>query len=147
MTASTRPPFSKFFTYQELISSQEATRKRLNNTPTGTALTNLAATSFKMEAIRKLLGKPIIVSSGYRSPAVNRAVGGSPTSAHSLGYAVDFFCPQYGSPLKICKAIVASGTKFDQLIEEGTWVHISFDPRMRQSVQTMRNGNYTPGLR
>ncbi len=59
-----------------------------------------------------------------------------PDSAHVTGNAADFICPAFGVPLDIVKKIAASGVKFDQLIQEGTWVHISFDPAMRQEVLT-----------
>lgn len=135
------------FTLAEMTVSQTAARKGLSNEPTERALENLIKTAYTMEDVRALLGiKAVSVSSGYRSIAVNKAVGGSSTSAHVDGLACDFICPAFGSPLAICKLIAKSGIKFDQLIEEGTWVHISIDPRMRQQVLTMRNGKYSMGL-
>lgn len=135
------------FTLAEMTVSQTAARKGLSNEPTERALENLIKIAYTMEDVRALLGsKAISVSSGYRSIAVNKAVGGSNTSAHVDGLACDFICPAFGSPLAICKLIAKSGIKFDQLIEEGTWVHISIDPRMRQQVLTMRNGKYSMGL-
>lgn len=123
------------------------TETGLANIPNNTQLARLTATAQAMEAVRKLLGHPIRVNSGFRSPSVNRAVGGSPTSAHAIGYAVDFVCPKFGDPMAICKAIVASGIKFDQLImEKNRWVHISFDPRMRGQVLSWWGGSYKPGL-
>ena len=91
-----------------------------------------------MERVRELLGNVAIkVNSAYRSPAVNKAVGGSKTSAHTLGYAVDFTA--YGhTPLTIANTLAKSDLKFDQLIYEGTWVHISFDPKMRREVLTAK---------
>ncbi|WP_188063720.1 D-Ala-D-Ala carboxypeptidase family metallohydrolase [Sphingobium sp. KCTC 72723] len=134
---------SKHFSLAELT----ITSSGLNNTPNATQLANLTKTAQAMEAVRTLLGRPIRVNSGFRSAAVNRAVGGSPTSAHAQGYAVDFVCPAFGDPMTICKAIVASGIKFDQLImEKNRWVHISFDPRMRQQVLSWWGGAYKSGL-
>jgi hypothetical protein len=102
-----------------------------------------------MEEIRTLLGDAsIIVTSGYRSPFVNKIVGGSLTSAHLNGRAVDFICPAFGTPLEIAKAISASEIAFDQLIYEETWVHISFDPKMRREVLTKRRSSgYIAGLK
>jgi len=118
-----------------------------DNTPSAPALKRLTATARHMEAVRALLKKPIIVNSGYRSPAVNKAVGGSATSAHALGYAVDFVCPAFGAPITICRAIAASTIAFDQLIlERNVWVHISFDPRTRQQVLTYLGSRYVSGL-
>jgi hypothetical protein len=124
------------------------TEVRLDNTPSLDVIRALEATARRMEAIRTLLGdRPIRVNSGYRSPAVNAAVGGARTSAHMAGHACDFVCRAFGSPLEICREIVAAGILFDQLIEEGTWVHISFDPRLRGQVLTKRDGGgYGLGL-
>lgn len=137
---------SDHFSLAEFTISQTATRKGLNNTPSEEIIENLKKTASKLEAIRAYLNKPIIVNSGYRSVAVNKAIGGVSTSAHCAGYAVDFICPQIGTPHEVAKRIAVSGFKWDQLIDEGGWVHISVDPRMRGQVLTMRNGKYTTGL-
>ena len=105
-----------------------------------------------MEKVRELLGnKPISITSGYRSKKLNEAVGGTKTSAHMLGYACDFICPSYGKPIDIVRKIAASKLEFDQCIQEGTWVHISFAPEMRKKVMTaLFDGNggvrYTEGV-
>lgn len=122
------------------------TNQRLANTPGPTELANLRKTADLMEEVRALLGHPIKVNSGYRSPAVNRAVGGSPTSDHLHGLACDFVCPAFGTPYDIAKAIVASGIDFDQIIQEGTWVHISAGPRQRRQALTYKGGKYLTGI-
>lgn len=63
-------------------------------------------------------------------------IGGVENSAHCLGYAVDFICPRAGTPLFICREVQAAQIKVDQCIQEGTWVHISFDPRYRNEFLT-----------
>ena len=82
--------------------------------------------------------------------AVLAAIGGSSTSAHCRGEAVDFTAPAFGTPKEICKAIIKSGIVFDQLIFEGAWVHIAFDATPRRSVLTAHFGNgattYTQGV-
>lgn len=122
--------------------------REIDNTPPPPIIENLRDTAWRMEEVRRLLGDNVIsVSSGYRCPELNRAVGGARTSAHLTGRAVDFNCYGFGSPLLVCRAIAASALGFDQLIEEGTWVHISFDPRMRRQVLTRRpGGGYQLGL-
>lgn len=135
------------FHLDEFTTSQTAGRLGLDNTPPAEVLEHLKRTADRMENVRAFLANPILVTSGYRSPAVNRAIGGSKTSAHVQGYAVDFICPGFGDPLKVCKALAGSGLTFDQLIEEGSWVHLSFDPRGRRQVLTYRDGQYLPGLR
>lgn len=133
------------FALEELAATQH---REFDNTPPPEVVATLRATALRMEEVRRLLGdRPITVSSGYRSRALNRAVGGARTSAHLTGHAVDFNCYRFGSPLKVCRAVTESDIAFDQLIEEGTWVHISFDPRLRRQVLTRRpDGGYGLGL-
>ena len=139
---------SPHFSLSEFTISQTASRLGVDNTPDETVIARLKQTAEGMELVRDLLGgKPILIRSGYRSLPVNRALGSSDTSAHVKGYAVDFICPAFGTPLAICKALSkAKGFEFDQLIEEGSWVHISFDLRMRGEVLTMKAGKYEAGL-
>lgn len=137
---------SPHFTLEELTATQH---RRLDNTPSPATLENLRRTAERMEEVRSLLGDRVIkVSSGYRSPAVNKAVGGAKTSAHLSGLAVDFVCPTFGSPAEVCAAIARSDLIFDQLIEEGRWIHLSADPRGRRQVLTKRKngGGYRAGL-
>lgn len=125
------------FTLAEMTTSEYAIRHALDNTPSPLTLERLLDTCKQMEEVRSILGNnTITVSSAYRSPTVNRAIGGSQTSAHCLGYAVDFTCHKFGTPYQVVKALQSSGLKYDQLIYEGTWVHISFDPRLRQQTLT-----------
>lgn len=140
---------SEFFTLEELTVSDTAVRHGIDNMPTGEALKNLEQTAVEMDAVRRLLGKPVIASSGYRAPKLNVMIGGSATSDHPLGYAVDFRCPAYGTPQVVARRIRDSGIKYDQLIYEGTWVHISFNPRKRQQCLTAHFGTkttYTVGI-
>jgi predicted chitinase len=125
--------FAKYFTLEELIHTEH---RNIDNTPSPEIIDTLKQTAQQMDRVRALLGNPIRVNSGYRSPALNAAIGGAPTSAHMSGYAVDFVCPAFGTPLQICQAILGSEIKFDQLIQEGTWIHISFDPRLRMQQLT-----------
>ncbi|AXF86785.1 hypothetical protein DTO96_102541 [Ephemeroptericola cinctiostellae] len=127
---------SEHFSLEEMTASQTAVRRGLNNTPTASIVSTLKKTAAKMELVRALLGVGIHVSSAYRSPSVNRAIGGASTSQHCKGEAIDFTAPQFGTPREVAKAIAASGIEFDQLIFEGTWVHVSFSDRPRRNVLT-----------
>lgn len=113
----------------------------LDNTPDSATFLNLQILAKGMEEVRALLGnKPIRVFSAYRSPDVNQAVRGVKTSAHCLGFACDFDCPEFGSPFDVAEEIRQSKIKFDQLIYEyRSWVHLSFEPRMRGQVLTKRS--------
>ena len=136
---------TEHFMLEELVRSEIAVRKGLDNTPTEDIIQNLNILAGALERVRDLLGGPIFISSAYRSPKVNSAVGGSKTSAHLEGLAADFVCPSFGTPKEICIEIAASGLAFDQLIYEGSWVHLSVDPRYRQQVLTavFSNGKAT----
>ena len=123
---------SQYFTLEELTQSQYATRKGISNIPTGVYMQNLVYTASKMDEVRKLLGKPVIVSSGYRSTVVNLAIGGSPTSSHTAGLAVDFTCPEFGAVEEVFNAIRKSPLRYDQIINEGdSWCHLGFGDRLR----------------
>ena len=136
------------------LAEMTVTSTGLANVPTGQLLQNLTYTAQQMEKVRAILGnKPIQVNSAYRSDAVNRAVGGVTTSAHSFGFAVDFVCPQFGTPYEVCEALIKGGMKFDQLIhEKRRWVHIGFGLKSgisnRQQVLTLppQGGRYQAGL-
>lgn len=139
---------SEHFDLTEFTTSQTASRKHIDNTPSALVTAHLKVTAGRLEAVREMLDHPLIISSGYRSPELNAAIGGVATSAHTKGWAADFICPGFGPPIEICRRIVQSGIEFDQLIEEGTWVHLSFDPQMRGQVLTLRmDGHYQEGLR
>jgi len=126
------------------------TNTGLPNVPSGVRKDRLYLLADRMEKVRSILGdSPIKITSGYRSPAVNKRVGGVANSDHMSGHVCDFQAPGFGTPYEICKEIILSGLKFDQLIcEKGVWVHISFAPRMRQQVLTLpvNSKKYLSGL-
>ncbi len=139
---------SEHFSLAELTVSANAVRLGLDNTPPPDILEHLRTVAGQMERVRlRLDGNPIKVSSGYRSPEVNRAAGGVKASAHQAGWAVDFTCPDFGDPIAVAERLEHSGITFDQLIHEhGAWVHISFDPRRRGDVLTIDRLGTRPGL-
>ena len=131
------------FALSEFTESQTAARLGLDNDPPAELYETLKATARCMEDVRDLLGgKPVLVSSAYRSPEVNKAIGGSANSQHMRGEAVDFTCPKFGNPRSIVEHISKSPLLWDQLILEfDRWVHISFSSRnRRQTLIIDRNG-------
>jgi zinc D-Ala-D-Ala carboxypeptidase len=116
------------FSLEELIASEVASRQGIDNTPPDSLMPNLRTLAQGLEKVRAALrGLPIHVNSGYRSPALNAAVGGAKNSMHLNGLAADILCPQFGTPLQVCRAIVAAGIPTDQIIHEfGHWCHVSF---------------------
>lgn len=126
---------SKHFTLAEATNSYTAAKQGINNQPNYDQLQALKHSAAGMECVRNLLGHPISPSSWLRVPELNSAIGGSETSDHMSGYAVDFACPKFGSPADVVKAIQSSSIVYDQLILERVggkeWVHISFAPAQR----------------
>jgi len=133
---------SEHFTLEEATFSSTAMRHGVDNIPSGDQIAAMKVAAVGMEVVRTILGNiPLHVDSWFRCGILNGLVGGSKTSAHMDGYAVDFICPRFGTPLEIVQTIVSSGLKFDQCIQEGNWVHISFAPAMRQRVLTAHFGS------
>nr|WP_315249329.1 D-Ala-D-Ala carboxypeptidase family metallohydrolase [uncultured Duganella sp.] len=127
---------TEHFTLEELVASQVAARRRIDNRPAPAIIENLRRVAAVLEQIRAAVGKPITVSSGYRSPALNVAVGGARESAHLHGLAADISVSGL-TPKALAKAIIAAGVQFDQLIYEGTWVHIGLaSGKLRNQVLT-----------
>tara|TARA_R110001599_G_scaffold171353_1_gene362447 strand:+ start:463331 stop:463765 length:435 start_codon:yes stop_codon:yes gene_type:complete len=140
---------SEHFTLQEMTFSETASRHELDNTPGPEELANLHRIANLLEQVRSLVGKPIIVTSGYRSPAVNKAVGSkSKNSAHTHGLAADIKALGM-TPAALAAIIKTSDIKFDQLILEfDRWVHIGLrEGAPRLELLTIRAGTgYMRGI-
>jgi len=143
---------SAHFTLHEATFSSRAVRAGVDNKPDEVQTMNIIEAMECMEQVRALLGHPVHIDSWYRSSALNNLIGGSNSPrGHSSGWCIDFICPAFGTPKQVCNAIVESGIKFDQLIYEGSWTHISFHPAMRREILTAhfnagRKTTYTEGL-
>lgn len=120
----------------ELLASETATRKGIDNIPNGTVLKNLIEASNNLwQPVRDYLCYPIVINSGYRSERLNRAIGGAKNSSHLYGLAIDFVVPGFGDTRKIIKALnqffKEKNIAFDQLILEypnspNSWVHLGY---------------------
>lgn len=136
---------TKNFSFQELTHSQTASRRGIDNTPTNQHKRNLIESTENLwQPIRDALEIPISISSGYRGPKLNTAIGGSKNSAHMYGFAIDFRV--HGVPncyllaKKILEIIKEKNLNFDQLILEfpsgdredpensmpGSWIHLGY---------------------
>jgi zinc D-Ala-D-Ala carboxypeptidase len=134
MVDHTLPPeidgqLSANFTWREfLYSDTAAASDEITNVPTDRqVLVNLERLANTMEFVRSLCGdNTVVISSGYRSPDTNAAVGGVPDSAHLSGCACDFTIPDWGDVTAVVKTIqpAMEDLQIDQLIHEGTWVHL-----------------------
>ena len=136
---------TEHFTLEEFTKSTVASRLKIDNSVPTELMPNIKLTAAKLELVRQALGKPIIITSGYRCPALNARVGGVATSAHTQGLAVDFHS-SFGTPKEICQRLIDAGVQFDKLIQEhNQWVHIGFSTtHNRQQVLTaVKNGGKT----
>ena len=124
------------FTYEELCNSNVAERMGINNSPRTKeeekrVIENLKALCMEvLQPLRDFLGKPVVISSGYRCAELNKAVGGVRNSQHMKGEAADIHVENTEHLLKIMHFIM-NETDFDQVIWErnraGTqWVHVSY---------------------
>lgn len=110
-----------YFTIKELINSSVAKRYGIDNTPDEKTLSNLELLIKQLDSIRSSFGSPIIVTSGYRCPELNKLVGGSKTSAHVKGLAADLIC----NDNKKLFELIRDNFDYDQLINEKnySWIH------------------------
>ena len=139
----------KYFSIKELTKSATAARKGIKNDPSIQEVKNLTALIEKvLDPLREAYGKPIIVTSGYRCPKLNAAVGGSASSQHVKGEAADIRSvadtPEENK--KLFDLIVKLGLPYDQLINEYNydWVHVSFGPRhRRQRMKAVKSNGKT----
>lgn len=140
---------SQNFTLAEL----SVTETGLKNVPTMEALSNLATLANTiLQPLREKLGKPVNVTSGYRSPEVNKRVGGEVLSAHLTGRAADIYVAGM-TPYQLAKFIQDSGLPYDKVIQEPSWVHVQIakpntPPRKQEILAKRVNGKmvYTAGL-
>ena len=111
------------FTLEELTVTNH---RSLDNTPNSSEINNLKRLAEMLEEVKTLLdGKPIMINSGFRSKAVNDAVGSKDSSQHRVGCAADIRVPGL-TPDQVVKAIIGSPIAFDQIIREfDSWTHIS----------------------
>jgi hypothetical protein len=119
---------SKYFGLKELSRSAVAERQHIDNEPTYEDMRRMCYLMEEcLDPIREAWGNPIMVNSGYRSRALNEAVGGAPTSQHLTGEAADITTGSIGGNKALFGLIQSLGVDFDQLIDEQeySWIHIS----------------------
>lgn len=146
----------EYFTFKEFTRSQLAESEGIDNTLTGDIADSLYEVYSKLLLpIRLLYGKKIRINSGYRCPRLNALCGGSSTSAHLLGYAVDI-SPFDGDILGLysCVLQVIQKVPFDQVIFENcrkghlpSWIHLGlYNSKYEQRREILREykGHYTP---
>lgn len=148
------PRITEHITLEELTRSATAIRRGLDNTPPESLLPNMKRVAEALEVVRTHFGKPIKVTSCYRSPQVNIAVGGSMTSAHRYALAADFEVDGIAN-IDVCRAIPSILPEFDQIIYEfgpTGWVHLGLSGSgsgRGEQLSAVKQGKktvYLPGI-
>ena len=148
---------STHFTLAEFTQSDTAARMSINNDLPLELLPAATVTCELLERIRGYLCEraakpvPLLISSGWRCPALNRAVGSSDTSDHLRAMAVDFRAPAFGTPLQVAQALapMVDALNIGALIYEHSWIHISTrrPDKLLNRILTVAGKNYVPGIR
>ena len=136
---------SKNFWLKEFIKSETAIRKGIDNTPNRQiTIALMKLVRYILQPLRDSYNKTVVINSGYRSPKLNKAIGGSSKSQHCKGEAADIEIPGVDN-LEVAKWI-AINTSFDQLIlefyekgkPESGWVHVSYKDKKQNREQILR---------
>jgi zinc D-Ala-D-Ala carboxypeptidase len=145
---------SGHFSLAELTKSQTATRKGIDNKPTLEHIENLTELCVQiLEPTRRNFGKPMVITSGYRSEELCEAIGSKSTSQHAKGEAADF--EMFGIDNKELAKYIKNNLVFDQLILEfynpddpsSGWVHCSYSKEENRKQSLLYNGkDYTEWL-
>jgi hypothetical protein len=139
----------KYFSIKEMCKSSIAKKLNIDNTPPADIKKNLTTLIEEcLDPIREKFGNPIMVTSGYRRPELNAALGGSPTSEHKTGFAADI---DTSDNIKLWDVITSGDFKWTQLINEypdddgePSWIHISYNPdNLKCEKLICENNKYT----
>ncbi len=127
----------KYFTFAELTASAAATARGIDNAPGPEIREKLTfLTERLLDPVRERWNAPITVNSGYRCPALNKAIGGAPTSQHIRGEAADITVGSPEENRRLFDLILSGGFSFDQLIDEKNyrWIHVSYSRNNRNQI-------------
>lgn len=132
----------KYFTIAELSASDTARRRGIDNTPDPVACRNLEIlVDNLLDPLRQAWGRPLSVTSGYRCPALNAAVGGAKNSHHLRGMAADITTGDKIDNRRLFQLVIDMNLPFTQLIDEKgfSWVHVSLDhDDIRRQILTIK---------
>jgi len=138
---------SPSFKLSELIKSNTAKAKSIPNVPDARIIENLKSLAVAMEPYKGAFGDRMSINSGYRCPALNKAIGGTSDSAHCQGFAVDFVVSGMDATAIMRWTIANYPAPWDQAIDEPGWFHLGHrspdGKRQRKQTLVMRGGKYT----
>lgn len=122
---------SEFFTLRELTKSSTASRNHIDNTPSAEIIQNLQyGVDMVLDPLRRLYGKPIVITSGYRCPELNKRVGGVANSWHTQGNAADIHVSSLAEASKIfsnLQKIPSVDTALFEHSKNGQWLHVQWN--------------------
>lgn len=135
---------SEFFSLAELIKSSTATKHHIDNTPPAEVVKNLQyGVDMVLDPLRRIYGKPIIITSGYRCPKLNTLVGGVSNSWHTQGNAADIHVASLTEATKLfsnLQKIPSVDTVLFEHSTSGQWLHVQWN--MAQTPRHHYNFNY-----
>lgn len=153
----------KYFSIRELTKSMNAVKRGIDNTPNAEQRQSLIdLVEHVLDPLRERWGAPIIVSSGFRNPTVNRLAGGVANSQHLKGEAADIHTvsDSRNDNMRLLRSLLSSDIEFDNVIAENVdsygrpdWIHVSYTTKRknRKLKTTMRKVNgktkYTNGIK
>lgn len=137
-------PISRHFNYEEFEFSQKANELGIDNhIPSEKIRFSIRLLVLNLlEPLRKILQRPIIITSGYRSFALNKVIGGAKNSQHLIGEAADLHCEDALEVLTLAQVIIRHKLPFDQMILYGSFLHLSFKANGYQRHQILYDISY-----
>lgn len=139
-----KTPISKNFNYEDFEFSQEANEHCIDNHITSDKVRfaiRLLVLNL-LEPLQSLVNHPLILSSGYRCPELNKAIGGAKNSQHLIGEASDIRCGSALEVLHLAQIVKRHGLPFDQMILYGSFLHLSFKANGKQRHQILYDKSY-----
>ena len=139
-----RTPISKDFYYEEFEKSDKAEELNIDNSiPSNKIRFAIRILVINLlQPLRDKVQRPIVLNSGYRSPALNKALGGAKDSQHLKGEAADIFCKNAREVLLLSQIVFRYTLPFDQMILYGSFLHLSFRANGHQRRQIIYDKSY-----
>lgn len=143
-----KTPISKHFNYEEFESSQKAIELGIDNQIPSEKIRyaiRLLVLNL-LEPLRRIIQKPMVITSGYRCLELNKAIGGSKTSQHLAGEAADIHCGGALDVLELAQNVLQHKLPFDQMILYSSFLHLSFKAHGEQRQQVLYDKSYKEGI-
>lgn len=139
-----KTPISKHFNYEEFESSQKAIELGIDNhIPSDKIRFSIRLLVLNLlQPLRNKIQQPMVITSGYRCPELNKAIGGTKKSQHLAGEAADIHCGGVMEVLKLAQNVLRNKLPFDQMILYSSFLHLSFKTNGHQRHQVLYDKSY-----